>query len=366
MPLCFQELGLRAMEILLHLGAHRCASTTFQSFLWNNRVQLAKQGLTCWTPKRTRDGLLRGLVRHPAMITVEDERRAIRSIGRIRVETQRLENSGQKALLISEENILGSMRNNMHDTRLYPLLQERLMRFRPAFEGHKLRIGLSIRSFEDYWTSCIVNLVARGGALPNVDLLDFLTTQPRRWRCLVRDIAAAFPTADIVIWPFERMAAKPEAQLNAIYPQDFTGLQRGHLWRNRGADVSRLNDILALRGEPLLEDGPVDVGKRWMPFDEEQRRVLRAEYSRDLSWLMAGADGLARFVDGQPEPTHDHTNGLHMLANGIGDGRITPALGPDRADKSRINAENLMLFGGRHDGIEKGQPKAGLGRSGAS
>ncbi|MDB4106378.1 hypothetical protein N9553_00765, partial [bacterium] len=107
------QTGSRPMDILLHLGAHRCASTTFQSYLWNNRVALSKQGLTCWTPKRTRNGLLRGLVRHPALISVQDERDGIRSIGRMRVEISRLRNNGQDALLISEENILGSMRNNV-------------------------------------------------------------------------------------------------------------------------------------------------------------------------------------------------------------------------------------------------------------
>ncbi|MDB4053290.1 hypothetical protein N9499_05045 [Octadecabacter sp.] len=211
------------MDILLHLGAHRCASTTFQSYLWNNRVALSKQGLTCWTPKRTRNGLLRGLVRHPALISVQDERDGIQSIGRMRVEISRLRNSGQDSLLISEESIRGSMRNNVLDTRLYALLGERLKRFQPAFEDHRLTVGLSIRSYEDFWASRLVLLVARGGALPTDDLLDYLTTQPRRWRNMIRDIAAAFPDVEIVVWPFKRFADKPDAQLNAIWHKNFRG-----------------------------------------------------------------------------------------------------------------------------------------------
>ncbi|MCF2871942.1 hypothetical protein L0664_12760 [Octadecabacter sp. G9-8] len=346
------------MDILLHLGAHRCASTTFQSYLWNNRTKLAKQGLTCWTPKRTRDGLLCGLVRHPALISIKDERNAIRSIGRMRVEMARLRNGGQKALLISEENILGSMRNNILDTRLYSLLRERLMRFQPAFEGQKLTVALSIRSYEDYWASCLVNLVARGGVLPSVDLLDFLTTQPRRWRAMIRDIAAAFPQADIVVWPFERMADHPEAQLRAMWPQDFKGLENGDLWRNRGADLMRLNTILAMRGERPVKDGPIEAGTRWMPFDEDQRNVLRAEYRRDLTWLASGAEGLARYVDGRHGPTPDDTSGVHMLAHGIkneiGSGRSTSAPHPDRADVTRTAQHAAVLFGGHNDGRQKG------------
>ncbi|MDB4053291.1 hypothetical protein OAD19_01205 [Octadecabacter sp.] len=33
-----------------------------------------------------------------------------------------------------------------------------------------------------------------------------------------------------------------------------------------------------------------------MPFDQDQRNVLRAEYRRDLAWFAAGAEGLARFM----------------------------------------------------------------------
>lgn len=359
LPAGMDQRGLMPLDILLHLGAHRCASTTFQSYLWNNRVTLAKQGLTCWTPKRTRDGLLTGLVRHPALISIKDERNAIRSIGRMRVEMARLRNNGQKALLISEENILGSMRNNILDTRLYSLLRERLMRFQPAFEGQRLTVALSVRSYEDYWASCLVNLVARGGALPTSDLLGYLTTQPRRWRAMIRDIAAAFPQADIVVWPFERMADQPEAQLRAIWPQNFRGLENGSIWRNRGADMMRLNTILALRGEHLIQDGPIEAGTLWMPFDEDQRSVLRAEYRRDLAWLASGAEGLARFVDGRRAPTPDGAAGVHVLnerfLNETGSGRSTPAPCPDWAELTRNATQNAVLFGGRHDGKEKGR-----------
>lgn len=351
------------MEIILHLGAHRCASTTFQSFLWENRARLAKQGLTCWTPRRTRDGLMHGLMRHPALITIEDERNGMRSIGRIRVEVERLARADQRALLLSEENMLGTMRNNMLDTRLYSMARERLMRFRPAFVGHKLRIGVCVRSYEDYWTSCLAYLVARGGALPTVDMLDFLTTQPRRWRHVIHDIAQAFPGAEVIVWPFERLANQPAAQLKALWSSATDMPRDSGIWRNRSASLVRLNKIMALRGEHLIEPGPVDASRRWMPFDEDQCNVLRAEYRRDLAWLEDGAQGLARFVDGRTaDPMGDTLNDTKTMTNHVSDGRSTPAPGLDRAeDLTRSAFEHALLFGGRKDGIEEG-----LGRTGAS
>ena len=353
--------GLGRVDILLHLGAHRCASTTFQSYLWANRLTLSKRGLTCWTPRRTRDGLLVGMLRHPAMITVEDERKAIRSTGRLRIEMERLRRADQQALLISEENIIGSMRNNIADTRLYPLLRERLMRFLPAFEGRKMRIGLSIRSYEDFWTSSLANLLSRGGGFPSVDLLDFLTTQPRRWRHVVRDVAAVFPEAEIVVWPFERLAGQPHRQLTALWDGDTRGLADDGHWRNRSADIAELNKLMALRGEHLVLAGLVEAGARWMPFDDDQRRVLRAEYRRDLAWLMQGADGLATFEDGRTART-EHTGDMRPThAADHNSGANAPALVPDRAQETRGASDDALLFGGQHDGIKKG-----LGRTGAS
>lgn len=342
--------GLWLMEILLHLGAHRCASTTFQSYLTTHRVRLAGQGLTSWTPKRTRDGMMRGLVRRPTLITVEDERHAIRSLGRMRVEMDRLDRAGQRTLVISEENLMGSVRYNVSDASLYPLLAERLMRFRPAFDGRLLKVGLCIRRYDDFWASGLSYFFGRGGAAPDVDKLDFLTTQPRRWRSVIRDIAKALPDAEIVVWPFEAMANRPAAQLASFSSEAFDLPATGMLWRNRGADLVHLNEMAALCGRKPITEGPVEVGTRWMPFDDEQRAVLQAEYQRDLAWFKAGAEGLARYVDG-PEGALQNAD----IKTNSGDGRLTPAPRPDRADVTHTAQINAVLFGGRYDGIEKGR-----------
>lgn len=353
------------MEILLHLGAHRCASTTFQTYLWNNRIKLTGQGLTAWTPKRTRDGLMRGMIRHPALISVQDERHAMHSIGRLRVEMARLRNARQKALLIAEENLIGSMRNNILDTRLYPLVNERLMRFEPVFGDQRLTIALCVRSYEGLWTSTLVNLISSGWRLPSQELSDHLTTQPRRWRTLVRDIAAVFPDANIIVWPFEQMANRPEAQLRSMWGQDFHGLENAQLWRNRGANLVQLNTALALRGEPAISEGLVDAGTRWSPFNEDQIAVLRAEYRRDLAWLKAGAEGLARYIDGRSAPTPQNGGTPNLFATRrnqmTGSGRSTSAPRPDRAETTRTAAITAALRG-QDNGIQESQFKDTLGR----
>jgi len=328
------------MEIKLHLGAHRCASTTLQGYLWANRVALAKNGVTCWTPQRTRDGLMRGMIRHPERISVEDERRAMRSVGRMRIEIERLKRCGQSALLISEENIIGSTRQNIRNKVLYPLLEERLLRFVPTFEGHQLQIGFSIRSYEDYWASSWAYALYCGGRRPTTDDLDMLTTQTRRWRDLVRDVASCFPQADIFVYPFERYAQQPNAVLDAFCPDTSHRLPKDFRARNRSRNVGQLNAMMLMRGEPQFDVGPGGEDRRWMPFDEHQRAVLRAEYRRDLTWLKAGAEGLARYVDG----------------------RKTPVFASDRAlEKTSADHLDLVVMKGQLNGIEKRleQPRTG-------
>lgn len=329
--------GFRLLDIILHLGAHRTSSTSFQTFLWANRVPLARAGLTCWLPQRTRDGLMAGMIRHPALITLRDEELAARSTGRIRIEIDRLSRIGQSALLISEENMMGGMMNNLLDLRLYPLMRERLLRFVPAFEGRKMRIGLCVRSYDEYWRSVLAFHLARGHGAPHVDLLDWLTTQPRRWRTLVRDIASVFPDAEIVVWPFERLAGQPQRQLEALWSGRAELVSPLPLWQNRGSSLVALNEVMVMRGERPLQEGLVDVDAHWMPFNQEQRRVLRADYRRDLAWFAAGAENLATFVDGRSTPAQ-HPNTM-----------------PDRASDQSTGGLTVVPTGGRdNDRIQEG------------
>lgn len=323
--------GLRArigeawhkVKILLHLGAHRTATTTFQSGLERSAAGLADLGLAVWTPKRTRSGLLSGLIHRPEDVTEQIERQGHRATGVIRIELERLARSGMRQVLISEENVIGAARNNLRQERLYPLVDERLLRFRRAFDGHALRIGLSVRSYDTYWASCYAFAVARGHRLPGPGMLDRLVTQPRRWIDVIHDIARGLPGAEIMVWPFERFAGRPGDVL-----ADLTGglyTNRPGAWDldalNPGPHLPQLRRILRDRGEAEAARHLPDGDGRWMPFDSGQARALREQYREDLAWLMAGADGLARFPS---RPAEAVAEGYPVFATRRGDtGKMT-------------------------------------------
>lgn len=298
------------MDIVLHLGAHRCGTTTLQHFLLRNRLALRGAGMEIWTPDRIRSGLFGGLMHPPEEVTAQTNLRAQRSQGIIAIETARLRRDGFSTLLVSEENMIGGIRGNLGQGQIYPRLRDRLARLRPAFPAPVRRIGLAVRSYDTCWASALAYGIGQGMRLPSVAELDRLVTQPRRWRDVIADVAAVFCEAEIVVWPFERLAGQPEAQLDLL-----TGGLRPALplsgmrdWVNASPRRDKLRRLLHLRGD---DDGARRIAPgddRLMPFDPAQQGALRAQYHADIAWLRAGADGLARFYDGVDDRPYDRTD----------------------------------------------------------
>ena len=111
-----------------------------------------------------------------------------------------------------------------------------------------------------------------------------IATQPFRWRHIIQDIAAAFPRAEVVVFPFETMVRLPEAQVSVMVGRSLTGrAEGGNEWLNPTP--------IGTEQQESADDS------RWSPFTEDQRAMMRRDYAEDISWLKAGADGLASLVD---------------------------------------------------------------------
>ena len=279
------------MRIVLHLGAHRTATTTFQHMMGESRVALQDAGLAYWGPKRLRAGLFDGLYDTGAARLRPDPRRAA---GRIALHLAQAAEQGATTLVVSEENMLGTMRRITQDQTLYAGAGARVARFAAAFAPHEVTLGLSIRSPDAFWASVLGWRLTRGGPLPRPALCDRLVMQPRRWRHVIADLAQAVPQARIAVWTHEAMAGRPADLVSAL---------TGRHPRLRGADRrcnpgAGLRDLRAylddIGADPALARG---IGGRFMPFDAPQRAALRAQYAEDLTWLSQGAGGLATHID---------------------------------------------------------------------
>lgn len=287
-----QQRAGRTMDVTLHLGVHRTGSTTFQSYLRRNAQGFRDKGVGFWGPRRTRKGLFAGVLPVPGVASGRDLQR--RAKGRVQLQLERSAKSGIQTLMVSDENLIGSVRDNLRQHMLYPAIGDRMARFAHAFDGRIKEIVLNVRSHDHYWASAASYGVCRGHALPAARALQAISESTRTWRDVIVDLSCAVPDAAIWVLPFEEFAGRPDAMFRAgtgiAAPRD-----TAHEWLNRAPTVANLRDTLLERG--IVPHFPQNDTERWQPFDDDQRAALREAYADDLQWLMAGADGTATLTE---------------------------------------------------------------------
>jgi hypothetical protein len=270
------------MELILHLGAHRTGSTAFERML--EGADLAGQRAALWGNARVRGipGFEQG--------TGADSFAA---------QWQAQAAQGTARLVICDENILGTMLGNLMAAALYPDLPAQLARYARLFPTPPRRIGLGIREPASYWTSCW-SFVARRRWVPGVaETASRIAAHPRGWADVVADLRAAFPRAEILVWPHEgldkRLPATAARLLDlpeALFTAPATRINAAHapgylpaILRLRAADAQMTE--AAMRA--ALERETPEPG--YSPFTPDQRAALAARHARDLTLLRQGHAG---------------------------------------------------------------------------
>ncbi|UWQ20654.1 hypothetical protein [Jannaschia sp. W003] len=277
------------MELILHLGAHRTATSSLQRLLDLNEAALAAAGVAAWTPRLTRSGVMAGLMGDPGRRDARRDLAAFRSAGRVSLRQEALAARGVRRLVISDENMLGGLRENRALAKLYPTAAARLERVTAAL-GAPARVHLAIRAPDAWWTSAFVHLMLRGHRPPDADTLAAAVRARRGWRQVVEDVAAAFPGAALSVWSYEDWGARPGETFEHV-----TGVAPARA----GVPVVNGSPTAAALQQRLGEEGhaaslPALAGA-YAPFTPDQRAELRARHADDLAWLADGADGLAEY-----------------------------------------------------------------------
>jgi len=315
------------MEIILHIGAHRTATTTFQGYLRDNRIALAASGIAAWEPRTTRKGLLSGVVPVAGPQGAAEQMRRARV--RIAAAIDAAARAGARQLVVSDENMIGTPRGNRRRGALYPDLGARMERFSEAFDGRITRVALSVRPQDEFWSSVLIYSVMRGHAVPEGGELAALACAGHSWRDVIATLARALPGVDIRVLPHHPYAGRPDLRLARMTGRAGLGApmlppapRAAPL--NASAELPRLRRLAAARGAGAVRL-PRGEG-RWSPFDLHQLCRLREGWSRDIAWLRAGADGLATLIEetgparqGQNPATAQTTRGQ---ANGIEERRL--------------------------------------------
>jgi hypothetical protein len=288
----------RFLDVYLHIGAHRTGTTTLQNAIDHNRHNLMKSDVTFWGPQRTRSGLFNALLTPASRRTSETDAGMVRSLRLIELEQNRLDGLGSKALVVSDENILGSMRLNLGHGQLYPNLRERLFPFRKAFGPRCVRVSMAIRSLDEYWASCLSYALSKSIVTPGGGLYRQLAEQPRRWQDVITDARSVFSTAEIAVWEFSRTVGQSDLQYQTVA----NGLGMGRFrqvqgWHNRSPSVAELQKIV-----PEDYRHRLTGHGRFMPFHPGQIAKMASAYAEDLAWLrdMNGKDGLVFALNSGP------------------------------------------------------------------
>jgi hypothetical protein len=288
------------MKIVLHIGAHRTGTTSFQAYMRRHWAVLAAQGIGFWGPVRTRKGLFTGIQPTPGL-GVDAARRAR---GRILLQLDKAAKQGAHTLVISDENMMGSSRLNLRSQSLYPDVGERFARYAAAFDNRIDTVALSVRSLDHFWLSTAAYGVHRGHDVPGPAQLDRIATGRRSWRDVIADVSCAAPQAAIKVLPFERFAGRSDRFLGAsagvAAPVD-----TDPDWLNRSPDTHALRHCLHERGSDA-ELVPA-FNARWTLFEAEHRACLREAYADDMQWLVAGAHGLATLTEDMDRKGAGHT-----------------------------------------------------------
>lgn len=248
------------MDVILHCGAHRCATTSFQGFMAANAQALESQGLVYWGPERTQSNGLNSLDKLTPEICAG-----------LHQELDAYMRQGVRQVLISQENFVGSMVRNFAYASLYPNVQERGQLLARAFGGRVSKIALNIRSLDMYWASAADYLLTRKNKTTEPERWQRIANGKRSWRSVITDLGRAFPGIRFLVLPFEEFCGQQHAQLEIL-----TGLT-----------VPDTGRRFALNGTSR----PAGHG-----LNAQQAMKLCIDYADDLAWLASGADGLAELI----------------------------------------------------------------------
>ncbi|MFK7744591.1 MAG: hypothetical protein AB8B47_06030 [Roseobacter sp.] len=280
------------MEVILHIGAHRTGTTGFQDYIRRHREWLGHQKVGFWKPRRSQKSIHAGgaLQKHGAVLeplSRDHEPRASLQFDRMR-------RRGIEKLIVSDENIVGTLRGNLRTGLLYASVGERAAWFSRAFDFQISKIILCPRSLEEFWCTSVATAVVRGSPNPTDVKLKRIAASYRGWRDVIVDLAHAVPEAEIRILPFETFLGRPDMVL--MRGADIEApVESARPWLDKTPDLPVLRRILRERGEDV-SNLPFGMGY-WNPFTNEQHAGFRELYADDMMWLTAGADGLATLVE---------------------------------------------------------------------
>jgi hypothetical protein len=195
------------MDVILHVGAHKTASTHLQRMLRGARAALDEAGVAMFTPNELR--LPEGLPLEPALAGDAGAAEALRAA---------MAGAGSR-LVVSEENLLGPSMRPEAPGVLYPHAERRLAAFLEATGLGSVRLMLAVREPVDWLISSHAQRMMAGRWIGFDAFVDGFDPRSLAWSGYVERLMAVPGVTGCDVWRVEDWPGVLPAVLGRMLPE---------------------------------------------------------------------------------------------------------------------------------------------------
>ena len=269
-------------KIILHLGAHRTASTHVQGVLGKNVALLAGAGIVAPCQDDVKTALTKPLgTRIPSIHT------GFAAL---------LKGATPETVVISDENLLGYLNSIFAHGKFYPDTARRLAKLRHMLPIDPAKIVVAIRPYDSFFASAYGRWLAPGRmVLPHEAVAELALGLTRGWGDMLEDIASVFPESTLVISEYSPDPSFGPAQLSTILGPlaDELFYNPDYRWnRSMSARQTMLYEQAVAEGDAEKADD-IRTWKRFKQpelldgfWDDSPRKALQARYAFDRAAII--------------------------------------------------------------------------------
>jgi len=285
-------------SVVLHLGAHKTATTYLQRLFFKNRQLLESDLSFGYVPMfRLRADVTTRLDRADSQPERSQMVEALRSYG-IGVA------SDGRSVLLSDENLIGDCAEIMRSGKLYPRMLTRLRRLRELLGEEPREIWFAVRAYDHFLASAYVEANRHAKEFLSWDATAArVNLSRRRWPQVLADIQTVFPGARIRVWAFEQFVADDRSVIVQLIGEGAARLEfiKEAVRASSSADAMRVAELLSEKLGPaaaasvfaeldaMLPKSATRLG--FSPWSDDEKAAFRRLYEADLQQL-GQADGV--------------------------------------------------------------------------
>lgn len=286
----------RKNEIVLHLGAHKTATTYLQSRLAGSADTLREQGVYFIRTGELRKKLLH--VRRPDFLPNKIPMvRSWRTAGVYREYMRDAANWESQRVVVSEENLLGSLAQLVKTGLFCHNIQQRLHPVLQGMNRQPVTALLAVRSYDSFFASACSQVIRNEG-YRKIDetTKERLLSVSRGWVEVIEEVIRALPTgSQLRIWRFEDFIQSDVAVIAALVGEENTH----HVAPFDAQLVPRLSircmkrlEELHVIGQPTGPDVVKRMAKKfskengfkpYSPWLDKEKNILAKRYDEDVA-----------------------------------------------------------------------------------